>query len=122
MTINLKGPYDVVNAAEAAWKQKAAEISALLEQGTDEATEQALALQESLDSLQADYEEKKALYDKLVAANAPSDVSKLFVPTSTTPADADEAPNKGVMKRGEYNALTPAERLAFVKSGGKLED
>ena len=121
--LNLKGPYDVVNAAETAWKQKAAEISALLEQGTEEATQQALALQESLDTLQADYETEKALYDKLVSANAPSSVNSLFVSASTTTPDPDapEAP-KSVMKRADWNALSPVDRAAFFQGGGKLED
>lgn len=120
--LNLKGPYDVVVAAETAWKQKAAEIAALLDQGTDEATEQALALQDSLKTLQADYEDKKGLYDQLVTANQPGDVSKLFVPASATPTtpDAEEKP-KGVMKLAEFYGLSPKERMQFVKAGGKVE-
>ena len=121
--LNLKGPYDVVVAAETAWKQKAAEIAALLDQGTEEATEQALALQDSLKTLQTDYEDKKGLYDQLIQANQPGDVSKLFVPASPSPTtpDAEDKP-KGVMTRTEYNALTPVERLAFAKGGGKLQE
>lgn len=120
--LNLKGPYDVVVAAETAWKQKAAEISALLDQGIDKATGQALALQGSLETLQADYEEKKALYDRLVQANNPGDISKLFVPASPTPTSPDDDKPKGVMKRAEFNTLTPGDRLAFAKGGGKLQD
>ena len=33
--LDLKGPYDAVNAADAALKAQAAEIAALFEQGTD---------------------------------------------------------------------------------------
>lgn len=120
--LNLKGPYDVVNAAETAWKQKAAEIAALLEQGTDEATQQALALQEPLDKLQADYEEKLKLYEALVKANAPSDVAKNFVPVSPTPTTPDAEAPKGVMKRADWNALSPVDRAAFFQGGGTLED
>lgn len=119
--LNLKGPYDVLIAAETAWKQKAAEIAALLEQGTDEATQQALALQEPLDSLQADYVAKKNLYDKLVAANVPDSVNQLFVPASPTTPEGAEAP-KDVMKLSEFQAMTPADRMKFVKGGGKVED
>jgi hypothetical protein len=121
--LDLKGPLDVMNAAKDAWLQKAAEINALLSLGTEEATQQALALQGTLDQLQADYEAKKALYDKLVQANSPSnDVAKLFVPaSSTSPDNAEEAKPKGVMSRAEYNKLSPADRLAFAQSGGKLQ-
>ena len=117
--LDLKGPYDAVNAADAALKAKAQEMAALLEQGTDEATHQALALQESLDTLQADYDKKLGMYQSIVKANAPSDIAKLFVPASTTTSE-EEKP-KDVMTLAEYNALAPSERLAFAKRGGKLQ-
>jgi len=107
-------------AADAAVKIQAAEIADLLSQGTEETTQQALALQEPLDKLQADYEAKKSLYDSLVRSNAPSDVAKLFVPASSTSPEADEA-KKDVMTLAEFNALTPRERLAYAKRGGKVE-
>lgn len=117
--IDLKGPYDMVNAAEAAWKTQAAEIANLLAEGTEDATKSALALQESLDVLQADYEGKKALYEKLVKANQPSAVAAMFVPASSTASEGEEP--KDVMTRAEFNALAPRERLAFAKRGGKLQ-
>lgn len=120
--LDLKGPLDVMQKAENAWLQKAGEINALLSQGTEEATQQALALQGSLDDLQADYENKKNLYNKLVQANSPSnDVAKLFVPVSTTPNNADDA-KKGVMKRSEWEALDANARQEFIRNSGKLED
>lgn len=119
--LNLKGPYDVVTAAEAAWKTKAAEIAALLEQGDDEATKQALALQESLNGLQADYHEKLSLYESLVSANAPSAVNQLFVPASPTPSTPDLEQPKSVMKLAEFHNLSAKERMDFVKAGGKTE-
>jgi hypothetical protein len=121
--LDLKGPLDAVQAADAALKSKAAEISALMLQGTPEATQQALALQETLDSLQADYDAKKGLYDKLVALNSPSNVANLFVPTSSTPSDQSLADaSKNVMTLAEYNALPPRDRLAFAKrKGSKLQ-
>ena len=121
--LDLKGPLDVMNAAKDAWLKEAQEINALLSQGTEEATQQALALQETLDTLQADYEAKKALYDKLVQANSPSnDVAKLFVPASpTSPEAAEESKPKDVMSLAEFNALTPRDRLAFAKRGGKIK-
>jgi len=120
--LNLKGPYDVVNAAETARNMKAAEIAALLDQGTEEATQQALALQNSLDDLQADYDAKLALYTKLVSVNAPSDVARLFVPASPTSPTPDEDKPKGSVKRSEWDAMNYAEREQFVRAGGKVED
>lgn len=121
MTIDLKGPYDMVEAARVAYEQKAAEIAALLNEGTEENVTKALALQESLDTLQTEYEGKKALYAKLVQANQPSDVTSLFVPVSDTTPDAEEKQPKGVMSLKEYNAMSPRDRLAFAQAGGKIE-
>lgn len=118
--LDLKGPYDLVEAARVAYESKAAEIADLLNQGTDEATAQALALQDSLDTLQADYESKKSLYAKLVQANQPSNVTALFVPASPTATESDEKPK--VMKRSDWDALDFAGRAAFIQGGGKLED
>jgi len=118
--LDLKSPYDAVNAADAALKAKAQEITALLDQGTDEATLQALALQEPLDSLQADYDQKLALYQSMVKANAPSDVAKLFVPAS--PTTPEEENPKDVMKLQEFQNLSPSDRMKYIKGGGKVED
>lgn len=122
--LDLKGPIDMLMAADAALKTKAAEIAALLSQGTEEATQQALALQGSLDALQADYAAKKDLYEKLVKASSPdNDVAKLFVPASTTsPDNANEAKPKGVMTRKELAALDPSARMKFMRGGGTLTD
>lgn len=119
--LNLKGPYDVQAAAEQAMQLKAAEISALLDQGTDEATQQALALQNSLEDLQADYKAKNALYNKLVEVNSPDNVAKLFVPASQTPTTPDAEKPAGVMKLAEFHKQSPKERMQFVKAGGKIE-
>lgn len=118
--IDLKGPYDMVNAAEAALQKQAAEIADLLALGTDEATQSALALQESLDTLQADYNGKKALYAKLVQANQPSDVAAMFVPAS--PTATEEEKKDSVMTLAEFNAMTPRDRLAFANRGGKIQE
>ena len=44
----------------------------------------------------------------------------------TTPADPAQTDQKNgdskVMKIQEFNALSPRERMAFSKAGGKLED
>lgn len=118
--LDLKGPLDVLNAARTKYERQAAEIAELLSAGTEEATHDALALQSTLDDLQADYEAKKALYERLVKANTPSDVASLFVPASPTSPEADEA-RKDVMTLAEYNQLHPRERLAFAQRGGKLQ-
>ena len=120
--LDLKVSQDAVFAADAALKAKAAEIAGLLEMGTEEATQQALALQESLDKLQTNYDASLKLYDGLKKANSPSDVAQNFVPVSNTSPTPEAEKPKGVMKRVEFEALKPNARLAFSKAGGKLED
>jgi len=120
MTVDLKGPYDMVIAAQDAYQAQAAEIAELLNTGTDDAVTQALALQQPLDELQADLDKKTALYQKLVKANQPSDVTSLFVPANDTASEEEDKP-KDVMSLSEFNDLNPTERLAFAKRGGKLE-
>jgi len=122
MSIDLKAPLDAVNAAREAYESKAAEVAAWMaeKQGTDEWTQEALALQtKALDDAEQNYAETKAAYERLVKANQPSDVSKLFVPVTQPSAD-DEKPT--AMKRADWQALNPTDREAFIKGGGKLED
>ena len=126
MTIDLKGPLDAVNAARDTRDQTAARVAAWLaeKQGTEEMTMEALALQnESLDNAEQTYESLLATYDKLVKANQPSDTAKLFVPATSTTSDPDAQPApQNVMTLAEFNALTPHERLAFAKRGGKVQE
>ena len=63
--LDLKAALDMLMAADAKLKKQASEIADLLNQGTEEATQNALALQPKLDELQADYEAKQGLYDRL---------------------------------------------------------
>jgi len=121
--LNFKSLYDSVVKAEAAWKEKAAEIHALTELGTDEAIEQALALQESLDIAEADYNKLNVFYQKVSRVNAPSSVAQLFVPASPTSAtQSEEEKPKDVMTLKEYNDLHPKDRLAFAKAGGRIQN
>ena len=115
---DFKTPLDAVNTADAALKAKASEIANM---GADELTANAEALQKSLDDLQADYDKKLALYQGLVKATAPSSVNHLFVPASPNATDPAET-QASVMTLAEYNALSPVDRLAFAKRGGKLEN
>ena len=116
--LNLKPALDAVNAAEATWKNQAQQIADLLGEGKET---EALALQETLDNAEADYQNKLKLYDKLVSANAPSNVNQLFVPATSTTSDPDAQAPKDVMTLDEFNALAPKDRLAFAKRDGKIQ-
>ena len=120
--LDLKAPLDAVNSAREAYEKQAAAVAAWIAEktGTDEMTAEALALQtESLDKAEQNFLSMQTAYQKLVKANQPSDVAKFFVPASSTPPEG-ESPK--AMNLSEFNALSPKDRLAFAKRGGKLED
>jgi len=119
--LDLKPYHDAVLAADAEVKVVANQIDTLFREGTDEAKNSALALQETLDTAQAKYDAATKLYESMKKSSQSSNVAQNFVPVSTTsPTPEAEAP-KNVMTLAEYNALSPQDRLAFAKRGGKLE-
>ena len=119
--LDLKPYYDAVVATEAALKAKAEEINASFSAGTDEAKTQALALRPALDEAQTKYNDAQTLYESMKKASTPSNIEAVFVPVSNTSPTPEPEQPKGVMKLSEFQALSPRERLAFAKSGGKLE-
>lgn len=119
--LDLKPYYDAVITAEAALKAKAEEINALFSTGTDEAKTQALALRPALDEAQTKYSDAAVLYESMKKAGTPSNIEAVFVPVSNTSPTPEPQQPKDVMKLSEFQALSPRERLAFAKSGGKLE-
>lgn len=120
--LDLKPYHDAVIMTDAEVKRVANEIDALFREGTDEAKQNALALQESLDTAQGKYDAAIRLYESLKKANSTSNTAQRFVPVSETPAAPEEETPKGVMKLSEFQNLSPRERLAFAKAGGRLED
>lgn len=121
MPIDLKAPLDAVNAARESRDKVAADVAAWIAEhaGTEEMTAESLALQnKALDDAEQKHSDLLATYEKLVKANQPSDIAKLFVPAAQT---ASEEENKDVMTLDEFNAMQPSDRLAFAKRGGKIQ-
>ena|SRR3990172_9391486 len=121
--IDLKLYHDKVIAADAEVKEIAGQIDGFIRSETEEGNAKALELQPSLDAAQKKHDEALKLYNSLTAAGKPSNVAQNFVPVSTTSTD-QEAPEipAGTMKLADFQSKTPAERMAFVKSGGVVED
>ena len=120
--LDLKPYQDAVLTADAEVKNVANQIDTLFREGTDEAKNSALALQDTLDTAQTKYDAAAKLYEAMKKSSQPSDVAQNFVPVSqTSPTPEAEAPTN-VMTLAEYNALSPVDRLAFAKRGGKLEN
>lgn len=120
---DFKEMYDRVLLAQASVQETLNEIKDVTAGEFDEdAEKKALALEEKLDSAIAKRDKLQAFYDKVVNAHQSSEeMMKDFVPVSSTPTEPEGAQPKGTMTRAEYKALSPRERLAFAKDGGKIE-
>ncbi len=118
--MDLKPYYDAVNTANADVQRVAHAIDALFNEGSEESKQKALEMRAALDDAQKKADDAAALYDALKKANRASTVAENFVPTSTAAAAAAEQPS--VMKRAEFEKMTPKERMAFAKANGMLED
>jgi hypothetical protein len=119
---NLKPYLDAAVAADNEVKQILAEMDAAFTEGTEEGKKKALELRPALDEAKVKAEQANALYVSMRDASLVSDnVAALF----TSPADPAQEPDQAeakVMTRAAYRQLSPHDRLAFSKGGGKLTD
>jgi hypothetical protein len=120
---NLKPYYDAALAADAKVKQILSEMDTAFNEGTDEGKQKALDLRPALEEAKTKAEEANKLYASMRDASLINDSSAALFTTPPDPAgndQKDESPK--VMKRSDYQALTPKARLVFSKAGGRLED
>lgn len=117
---NLKPAYDAAVAADGKVNAILVQMSAALEKGTEEGTQEALALRPDLEAAKAEAEQANALYVQMRDAGASSDEhARLFVPVNET-AQSD---GKKTMTRAEYEQLTGEEKHRFiVDEKGQLVD
>jgi len=120
--MDLKPYYDEAVSAEAEVQRIAAEIDTLFRDGTDEGKKKALEMRPALDEAQTKLDDAKAFYEKMQNATRPNDVLKNFIPASETDADPEEDKQPSVIKRVDYDKLSPVDRANFIHSGGKVED
>jgi hypothetical protein len=120
---NLKPYYDAALAADAEVKRILNEMDAAFNEGTDEGKEKALALRPTLDEAKTKAEEANKLYASMRDASLVNDSMAALFTTPADPAKDDQTDeNPKVMKLPEFRALSPKDRLAFSKAGGKIED
>ena len=120
---NLKPYYDAALAADADVKRILNEMDAAFNEGTDEGKEKALALRPMLDEAKTKAEEANKLYASMRDASLVNDSMAALFTTPPDPAKDDQTDaNPKVMKLPEFRALSPKDRLAFSKAGGKIED
>lgn len=120
---NLKPYYDAALAADAKVKQILAEMDAAFNSGTEEGKRKALELRPALDEAQKQAEDANELYISMRDASLVSDNSASLFSAPADPANnSDQRKPLTVMKRGEFFALSAAEREAFIANGGKIQD
>ncbi len=96
------------------------EVDTHFNTGTDEGIQAAIDLQPALETAIAAANASNQLYISMRNADqSSSNVASLFV--SETNSATEDEPSKNVKTLAEFNAMSPKERLAFSKAGGKIE-
>jgi hypothetical protein len=122
---NLKPYYDAALAADAEVKRILAEMDAAFNDGTPEGKEKALSLRPALDEAQKKAKDANELYASMRDASLVNDSMAALFTTPPDPATSDQkddSKSPKVMKRSDFQALSPKDRLAFAKADGRLED
>jgi hypothetical protein len=121
---DFKAVYDRVLQAQADRDVIMNEIETAMAEGTPEGDEKALALRETLDGAQKKVVDLETMYTNMQAVAKAGKIAAQFVPVSSTTTETaiQEEQAEKVMALAAYNQLSPRERLAFAKRGGKIED
>lgn len=115
---DLKPYFDLAKADSDNVTRLQNELNAQFNSGTDEGVQAAIDLQPALEAaiIKADQSNKLYLTMRDAESNT-SNAASLFV--SANVEEEHEEENK--LTLAAYNSLSPADRLKFAKSGGKLE-
>ncbi len=117
--MNLKPFYDAAQAAGGEVLRVASEIEAAFALGTEEGLQQAMALKSALDDAEAKANAANELYLSMRKAASTGDAAAKFVPASGA---VENAPEKKIITRAEYEALDFEARHKFFKDGGTVVD
>ena len=116
--INLKPFLDAAQAASTEVLRIANEIETAFALGTEEGTQQAMALKSALDDAEAKATTANELYQSMRKAASTGDAAAKFVPVN----DAEQPAEKKVITRKEYEALDFEARHEFFATGGSVVD
>lgn len=95
------------------------QVDTLFNNGTDEGIQAAIDMQPALEAANAKANASNKLYISMRdAANTSGNAAALFV--SNNPEQPEE--QEKVVNRAAFFAMQPAEREAFLKSGGKITE
>lgn len=123
MSVDLKQFFDAARASSDEVERIMAEMNAAFSEGTEEGREKALALRPGLEAAQKKAEEDNALYLSLRnGAGAVDSAARQFVPVEAVPMGDGGAEKKNTITRAEFAEMSAADRMEFVKGGGKLTD
>lgn len=121
---NLKPYYDAALGADAEVKRILAEMDAAFNDGTEDGKRKALELRPALDKAQKQAEDANELYISMRDASLVNDNTAALFSTVADPAENSdkkgEPSDRVTMSLAEYNAMSPRDRLAFAKRGGRL--
>ena len=96
------------------------ELNTFFNNGTDEGIQAAINLQPALDTAIEKAAQSNKLYISMRNAdNASSTAASLFVAETNTQEEEQEGEKK--LTLSAFNAMSPRDRMKFVKAGGKIE-
>lgn len=120
MAVDLKPYFDAARAADDEVQRIMGEMNAAFTEGTEDGKAKALELRPKLDEAKKKAEAANQLYLSMRDAASTSDgVAKNFIPAAEGAAQEGKSPSK---TRAEFFAMNAAERMKFVKNGGKVVD
>jgi len=120
---NLKPYYDAALGADTEVKRIMNEMDTLFNDGTEDGKTKALELRPALDGAKIKAEQANTLYVSMRDASLVNDNMAALFTSPADPAVPDpKEENSKVMKRSEFQALIPKDRIAFIKGGGVVED
>jgi len=117
----LKPVLDAAIAADNDVKRILNEMDIAFNEGTEEGKQKALELRPALDEAKTKAEKANELYVSMRDASLISDnAAALFVPPPDPATQEPKDDNPKALSLPEFQALTPAARMKFVKRGGKV--
>jgi hypothetical protein len=119
---NLKPYFDAALVADAEVKRIMNEMDTLFNDGTEDGKKKALELRPALDEAKAKAKEANDLYASMRDASAESDNASSLFTAPADPAIQTDASASKTKTLADFNAMSPRDRLAFAKAGGKVTD
>ena len=120
---NLKPLLDAAQAADAAMVAIRDQILSLANEGTEESIKKANDLRPQLEQAKIKADEANHLYVTVRDASLVTDnAAPLFVAPADPATQAGQGAAPKAMKRDAFQALSPADRMAFARAGGRVDD